>query len=129
MGKRLDKSIRALVESSVSRTPEKPLFVFKDQKVTYAEVLNSVNRIANGFLDLGVKKGDKVAILLPNCLEFPYCWLAANMIGAVMVPVNNRFVGDEAKYILNHSEAKLLVTSNGFRKMIAGIRNGLPFLE
>ena len=71
MGKRLDKSIRALVESSVSRTPEKTLFAFKDQKVTYAEVLDSVNRIANGFLDLGIKKGDKVAILLPNCLEFP----------------------------------------------------------
>ena len=129
MGERLEKSIRALVESSVSRTPEKPLFLFKDQKVTYAEVLDSVNRIANGFLDLGIKKGDKVAILLPNCLEFPYCWLAANMIGAVMVPVNNRFVVDEAKYILNHSEAKLLVTSNGHREMIAGIRKGLPFLE
>ena len=129
MGKRLDKSIRALVESSVSRTPEKTLFAFKDQKVTYAEVLDSVNRIANGFLNLGVKKGDKVAILLPNCLEFPYCWLAANMIGAVMVPVNNRFVGDEAKYILNHSEAKLLVTSNRHREILEGIRKGLPFLE
>jgi crotonobetaine/carnitine-CoA ligase len=129
MGKRLDKNIRALVESSVSRTPSKPLFLFKGKEVTYGEVLDSVNRIANGFLNLGVRKGEKVAILLPNCLEFPYCWLAANMIGAVMVPVNNRFVGDEAKYILNHSEAKLLVTSNGFREMIAGIRNGLPFLE
>ena len=129
MGRLLDKSIRALVESSVGRTPGKPLFLFKDQKVTYAEVLDSVNRIANGFLDLGVKKGDKVAILLPNRLEFPYCWLAANMIGAVMVPVNNRFVADEARYILNHSEAKVLVTSNGFRDMIAGIRSGLPFLK
>ena len=97
--------------------------------MAYAEVLDSVNRIAHGFLNLGVRKGDKVAILLPNCLEFPYCWLAANMIGAVMVPVNNRFVGDEAKYILNHSEAKVLVTSNGYREMISGIRNGLPFLN
>jgi len=129
MGRRLDKSIRALVESSVSRTPDKPLFLFKYQTLTYAEVLDSVNRIANGFLELGVRKGDKVAILLPNCLEFPLCWLAANMIGAVMVPVNNRFVGDEAKYILNHSEATVLVTSNGFRKMIASIQKELPFLK
>jgi crotonobetaine/carnitine-CoA ligase len=129
MGRRLDKSIRALVESSVSRTPEKPLFLFKDKEVTYAEVLDSVNGIANGFLNLGVRKGDKIAILLPNCLEFPSCWLAANMIGAVMVPVNNRFVGDEARYILNHSEAKVLVTSDGYLDRIAGIRNGLRFLE
>ena len=129
MGKRLDKSIRTLVESSVSRTPGKPLFAFKDQKVTYEEVLGSVNRIANGFLNLGVKKGDKVAILLPNCLEFPYCWLAANMIGAVMVPVNGRFVVDEIQYILNHSEAKLLVTSNQHKEIIGKIRKGLPFLE
>jgi crotonobetaine/carnitine-CoA ligase len=129
MGTRLAKSIRALLESSVERTPGKPLFLFRDQKPTYAKVLDSVSRIANGLLSLGVKKGDKVAILLPNCLEFPYCWLAANMIGAVMVPVNNRFVAEETKYILNHSEAKVLVTSNGFREMIAGIRNELAFLE
>ena len=123
------KTIRALVETSVSRTPDKALFFFKDQKVTYAEVLDTISRIANGFLNLGIKKGDKIAILLPNCLEFPFCWLAANMIGAVMVPVNARFVGDEAKYILNHSEAKLLVMSNQHREMIAKIYSDLPFLE
>jgi len=129
MGKRLDKNIRACLESSVSRTPDKTLFMFKDQSVSYAQVLDTVNKIANGFLTLGAKKEDKIAILLPNCLEFPYCWLAANMIGAVMVPVNGRFVGNEAKYILNHSEAKLVITSNSHREMIAEIRSDLPFLE
>jgi len=104
------KSIRELLEESAGLTPDKTLFTFKDQEATYETVLQTVNKVANGFLSLGVKKGDNVAILLPNCFEFPYCWLAANMIGAVMVPVNGRFVDEETKYILNHSEARLLVT-------------------
>ena len=129
MGGSQEKTIRTLLETSVSRKPDKVLFAFKDQQVTYSEVLRTVSRIANGFLNLGIKKGDRVAILLPNCLEFPFCWLAANMMGAVMVPVNSRFVGDEVKYILNHSEAKLLVTSNGHRGMIEETRSGLNFLD
>jgi carnitine-CoA ligase len=124
-----EKTIRTLLETSVSRTPDKVLFAFKDQQVTYSEVLRTVSRIANGFLKLGIKKGDRVAILLPNCLEFPFCWLAANMIGAVMAPVNNRFLMGEAKYILNHSEAKLLVTSSENLEMIGEIRSGLKFLD
>ncbi|MBS3917281.1 MAG: ATP-dependent acyl-CoA ligase [Deltaproteobacteria bacterium] len=122
-------NIRTLFEESVNRSPEKVFFIFKDKEITYQDLLQTVNRIANGFLSLGVKRGDKVSILLPNCLEFPYCWLAANMIGAVMVPVNARFVDKEVKYILNHSEAKVLVTSSNHMGMVESIRNDLPLLN
>lgn len=122
-------NIRTLFERSVSRTPEKVFLIFKDQEDTYENFFKTVNKIANGYLSLGVKKGDKIAILLPNCLEFPRCWLAANMIGAVMVPVNGRFVDKEAQYVLNHSEARLLVTSNFHLDMVKRIRKYLPVLE
>lgn len=122
-------NIRKLFEKSVRRTPDKDLFVFKDEQVTYKDCLQTVKRVANGYLSLGIKKGDKVALLLPNCLEFPYAWLAANMIGAVMVPVNSRFVDEEVKYILNHSEARLLVTSNEYMEIVGKIRNDIPLIE
>jgi len=105
MEKRLNKSVRPWWKHLWRELPANRFSSLKDKR-RLCRGSGFVNRIANGFLNLGVKKGDKVAILLRNCLEFPYCWLAANMIGAVMVPVNNRFVGDEAMYILNHSEAK-----------------------
>jgi len=122
-------NIRKLFEESVSRTPDKDFLVFKDEQVTYENFLQTVYKVANGFLTIGVKRGDKIAILLPNCLEFPYAWLAANMIGAVMVPVNGRFVDDEVKYILNNSEARLLVTSNEYMEIVEEIRNDIPLLD
>ena len=122
-------NIRTLVEESVSRTPDKIFFIFKDEEITHEKYLKNINGVANGFLSLGVKKEDKVAILLTNCLEFPYCWLAANIIGAILVPVNTGFVDKEIEYVLNHSEAKLLVTSEDYLERIEGIRRDIPFIR
>lgn len=122
-------SIRKLFEESVSRTPDKVFFIFNDEETTYKDFLQNVSKVANGFISLGVKKGDKIAILLPNCLEFPYCWLAANMVGAVMVPVNCRLVDEEVKYILNHSEARILITSNDYIDKIAKIQRECSFVD
>lgn len=76
------KNIRELPEQSVGRGPETAFLVFEDERLTLRGFLLTVTRVANGLMSLGVKKGDKVAILLPNCLEFPYSWLAASMIVA-----------------------------------------------
>ncbi|HOO51526.1 MAG TPA: ATP-dependent acyl-CoA ligase [Alphaproteobacteria bacterium] len=122
-------NIRALFENAVNRTPDKVFLIFKKEEKTYKEFLESVNRVANGFLSLGVQKGDKIAILLNNCFEFPCSWLAANMIGAVMVPVNARFVAGEIEYILNHSEARVLVTADRYLEVIEDIQENLSHLE
>ena len=76
------------LEDAASRTPKKSFLVFADVEVSYQAFWQAVQRAASGLLGLGVRKGDKVAILLGNRLEFPLAWLAANAIGAVMVPVN-----------------------------------------
>jgi len=117
------------LEDAVSRSPEKGFLAFSDREVTYEGFLEIVHRVANGLLSLGVKKGHKVAILLPNRVEFPSAWLAANSIGAVMVPVNGRFVDEEAKYVLHHSEARVLITSNDHLQTVARIEQHLPGLE
>ena len=117
------------LQQAVSRTPEKTFLVFGNREVTYASFLEGVHRVASGLLSLGVKKGDKVAILLPNRLEFPSAWLAANSMGAVMVPVNARFVEDEIKYVLEHSEASVLITSDDHMETVERIKRDLPGLE
>jgi crotonobetaine/carnitine-CoA ligase len=117
------------LEDAVSRSPDKTFLVFSDGEITYADSLETVHRVANGLLSLGVKKGDKLAILLPNRVEFPYAWLAANTIGAVMVPVNARFVDEEIRYVLQHSEASVLVTSDDHLETVHRLRSDLPFLH
>lgn len=122
-------SIGKALQEAVSRTPEKALFVFNKQQANYEDVLATVHRVANGLLSLGVKKGDKVAILLANRLEFPCAWLAANTIGAVMVPVNARFVDEEMRYVLDHSEASVVVTSDNHVETVQRLKADLPHLH
>lgn len=121
--------IGSALEEAASRSPDKTFLVFEQGEITYADFLEQVHRVVNGLLSLGAKKGDKVAILLPNRLEFPLAWLAANSIGAVMVPVNARFVDEEIKYVLHHSEANVLVTSSENLGTARRLQPDLPHLR
>lgn len=82
-----------------------------DMKYTYAEFNSLVNRFGNALLDMGVKKGDRVALYLPNSLEFLIAHFAIARIGAVAVPFNVMFKGPEIKYIMNNSKAKVLIAA------------------
>ncbi|MBI5444459.1 MAG: AMP-binding protein [Deltaproteobacteria bacterium] len=123
------KNLREVLEESAARSPGKAFLVFRDQELTYGDFARAVQEVACGFQALGLRKGDKVALLLPNGFEFPQCWLALNTIGAVMVPVNNRFVEDEIAYVLKHSDARAVVTSGHYLETILKLRADLPLLE
>lgn len=99
------------MEKAAVKNPDKVFLYFEDEQVTYKEFDARVNQRANYFLQAGLEKGDTAAILLPNCPEFLYNWLALAKIGAVMVPINTAYKGMEAQYVLNHSEARLLVSN------------------
>jgi len=73
----------------------------------------------------GVVKGDKVALVLPNIPEFFYCYFAAVKLGAVAVPLNTSSTPYELSYLLENSEAKVLITTETVRKRYEEIRNKL----
>lgn len=98
-------TVRDFIESKVERHPDKAFLFFEEEKLSYEQFDRKVNQAANGFLEWGVKKGDRVGLLLPNIPEFLYGWFGLMKIGAVMVPINTAFRENEAGYILNHSEA------------------------
>ena len=83
------------------------------------------------FRALGVSRGDRVALFLPNCPEFLYCWFGLSLLGAISVPVNTAYKRDEAAYILNNSEALALVAHQSLLPVAAPAallapRYGLP---
>jgi long-chain acyl-CoA synthetase len=80
-----------------------------DVKYTYGEFNSLINRFGNSLLDMGVAKGDRVAIYLPNCPEFLIAHFAIARIGAIAVPFNIMYKGQEIKYILNNAGAKVLI--------------------
>src|SRR5881275_2103813 len=88
-------------------TPDRVAIRFEGQSTTWAALDDRIRRLAAGLHAQGVRKGDRVAILMLNRPEFVESTLAAN---AIAVPVNFRLAPEEAAYLLQHSDAKVLVT-------------------
>jgi acyl-CoA synthetase (AMP-forming)/AMP-acid ligase II len=82
--------------------------------LTFAELAERVDESALALIAGGIQKGDRVAIWAPNMWEWIVCALAIHSVGAVMVPVNTRYKGIEAAYLLEKSRAKALFTVTGF---------------
>jgi HIP---CoA ligase len=101
---------------------------------TFLDLRRDVRRAAAAFLAAGVVKGDRVAIWAPNSPEWVIAGLGALSIGAVLVPLNTRFKGSEAAYILNTSRARLLICAEGFLggsfiRALSDCGESLPHLE
>ena len=107
-------NLATLLEESTRRTPAKLAVIFDDMKLRYAEVNGAANKIANGLVGLGIKPGDKVAILLPNTPHFVLAYYAILKAGGVVVPLNVLFKQHEIAYHLQDSDAVALIAFEGF---------------
>ncbi len=103
----------------------------KDAKrcFTYRQVNRRVNRLAHGLMGLGLRKGDKVAVLMENSVEIVEVYLATAKTGLVIVPINFRLMGKDVQYITNHSDAKAMIVHDEFAAVVDGVRDALPHIE
>jgi len=118
-----------LIEDRVKRNGDKIFLRFKDQNFSYEEVNRFSNRCAHAFQKLGIKKGDKVSIMLPNCPEFLYIWFGLAKIGAVEVPVNTSYKGEFLRHIVDQSDSKVFVIAEEFLGRLKLIEDSLNKLE
>jgi acyl-CoA synthetase (AMP-forming)/AMP-acid ligase II len=93
---------------------EKAAVVDNGVQLTYTQLLAEVRRAARALLALEVTRGDRVAIWAPNNWQWIVAGLATHTVGATLVPINTRYVGDEARYILEKSEARVLFCCDVF---------------
>ena len=107
-------SIPAMVREAGRAFGAREAVVDGFRRLTYTQVTEFVREGARGLVAAGVEPGDRVAIWAPNSLDFVVAALAITSAGGVMVPVNTRFKGAEAAYILSRSGAKVLFTTRGF---------------
>jgi len=96
--------------------PENEIMVWGDRRITFRKAKEEVDRLAKGLLRLGVKKGDKIAVWLPNMPEFLFAWIAASRIGAPLIPINTRYKASEFGYILGNCDATTLLFMPEFLK-------------
>jgi len=107
-------TIPNLVTDAAQRHGNREALVDGATRITYAELAVTVDRYARAFVAAGSVAGDRVALWAPNCAEWMLAALGALRAGAVLVPMNTRFKGGEAAYILRTSGAATLVTVRGF---------------
>ena len=104
-------SISALLDEAAADCPDARLWEFFDEGVTatYREVRRDSMKIGALLAGEGIRRGDRVAVMLPNVPEMPLTWLGLARIGAVMVPVNTRSSARELAYAVENSGARLLL--------------------
>ncbi|MBV9451100.1 MAG: AMP-binding protein [Streptosporangiaceae bacterium] len=111
---RSPRTIPALVERAAAEFGDREALVDGDLRWTFSELGAQVYRCAGAMLAAGIEPGDRVAVWAPNGHRFVVAALGAVTAGAILVPVNTRFKGDEAAWILGKSRARLLLVENGF---------------
>jgi long-chain acyl-CoA synthetase len=99
------------VELGCCLFPNKPALIFEGLYFTYKQLNEMANRFANALFGLGIRRGDRIALFLPNIPEFVISYLGILKIGAIAVSINVMLKSDEVSYILNDCAAKVIITT------------------
>lgn len=104
-------NLRELLEERAAREGDRPFLFWKDREIRYGEINLLANKAANAFAALGWKKGDHVAVMLPNSPEYMVCWFGLAKIGAVLVAVNTQLKGESLRRCLGHADLRGIIFS------------------
>jgi crotonobetaine/carnitine-CoA ligase len=121
--------IEQTIRKRVADHPDATWLKWKDEEVPWRDVLSYSQRAANGLLELGVRPGEKVALLLPNRPEFLWAHLGIIFIGAHSVPVNTSQRGATLAHILSDSDAVCAIVHEDLRDALLSVRGSCPELR
>ena len=108
-------TLHGVLDEAAAAFGERPFVITPERTWTYAELVAWSRRLASGLRRIGVQPGDKVALVLANYPEFVALKYAISRVGAVAVPLNILNRRDELRYLLEQSNAAVLVTMDRFR--------------
>jgi len=118
-------NIGSLFSRHAQYRPHHLAVVFGNQRLTYIEFNKIINRLANALLGMGIQKGDKIATILPNCLEQLEVYWAAGKIGAVVVPLSTLLMEKAILSLLKDSDAVAVISNGSFIPVLKAIRSEL----
>lgn len=123
-------SLREVLQHAVSTSPEKVAFIYQDQQITYRDFGRRVDRVSSALQKLcGIEKGDRVAILFSNTVEFCICYFAITQIGAICLPLNYRLSSQEMEYQLKDTGSKVLIFEEIYWDRIQPILASIPNVQ
>ena len=110
---------------ATSICPDRVAIVFEGKRYTFSQLNERVNRLANALLNLGIEKGDRVAMLQVNCNQCVEAYFTTAKLGAIYLPLNFRAKGNELIYMLNTSEANTLLIGERYIDLVNSISSNL----
>jgi long-chain acyl-CoA synthetase len=122
-------NVADLVSVTAKRTPDATALIFQDQPISYGALDREIDRAAAGFAALGIRPGDRVALLVHNVPHFVYAYYGLLRAGGVMIPLNTMYTSEEVSYIVADADARAVVVAEPFVGIVDGLRDTLPMLE
>jgi len=120
-------TLLALWRSAAADCPDRLFAIDNDREHTYGAVDAASSALAGALRQtVGVRSGERVAFLVPNCIEFVVAYLAVMKVGCVAVPVNVRLAAEEMQYILNHAEAAAVFVHADTRSSVDSVLDAVP---
>ncbi|MCC6699588.1 MAG: long-chain-fatty-acid--CoA ligase [Candidatus Hydrogenedentes bacterium] len=122
-------TITHLLEERAQSEGERVFVFCEGEEVTYRDMRDRAKRVAANLHAAGVRKGDKIVLLMGNCLEFLYVFLGAGRVGAVVVPVNPMLKPGELAHIVSDSDAETIITIPEFAPLLGQAKTLFPSLK
>ncbi|MGD9014404.1 MAG: long-chain fatty acid--CoA ligase [Candidatus Omnitrophota bacterium] len=127
--KKFPKNLIEMLNITAAANPDRIAMYFLDKRITYKELSCASSRFAQGLINLGIKKGDRIAIFLSNSPEFVIAYFGIIKTGSTVVPVNNMFRQQETEFVLKDANASAVVTSLTYLDIIRPIKEKQKILK
>ena len=115
-------SLAALFEESAAKYPDKPCTIFKGAKITYKEMNELSDKLAAGLAEIGVKKGDRVGIFMPNSPQFVMAYFAILKLGGIVVATNPLYSSREIEHQVNDAGVQIMLVMSNFYNIIKKVQ-------
>ncbi|GAG65133.1 unnamed protein product, partial [marine sediment metagenome] len=122
-------NLKAMLEAAARHYGGKTAIALGDRRLSYAELDEASNKVANALIKMGVSKGDRVAMLLPNSPEFVVIYFGITKIGAIAIPLDTKYKVDELASLFDDSQPKVIVTESPFLEPLVPILPRFKYIE
>jgi len=129
MKKEFPENLVEMLNMSSAENPDRVAMYFMDKKITYRELSEASDRLAQGLMNLGIEKNDRTAIFLSNSPEFVIAYFGIIKAGSIVVPINHMFKQQETEFILEDADASVVITSLAYLDIIRPIKEKLKSLK
>ncbi len=118
-----------MLEQTAAQSPDVTALIYFGARISYADLLDQVNRTAAGLQALGIKKGDRVAMMMPNCSQFVIAYFGALKAGAIITATSPIYTPREAAHQWKDAGASVVIVDRRLLHIVKAIRSELPDLK